>query len=104
MPQHGLQSSLFLRINIVCAVAIALMSIFLCATFRLYVPHAVGHLFPAASIAIAFAWSVLCGILAKQNGRSWRVALVPGALVVVAAIVFSLHYRAEVLAGQVYFN
>jgi hypothetical protein len=104
MPQHGLQSSLFLRINLVCAVAIALTSIFLCATFHLYVPHTVGHLFPAASIATAFAWSMLCGILAKQHGRSWRVALIPGALVVVAAIVFSLHYRAEVLAGQVYFN
>src|SRR6478672_1269759 len=95
----------FYKANVAAASAHALASLAICSSYELWQPHAVGHLYPAASATVSAAWGVHCrflGVAARESGNSsasLRLASIPIAIALVAGIACWVRYDYE-LARQ----
>jgi hypothetical protein len=87
------------RANLVAAAAFSLASLFVCSTYELFHPHAVGHIAPAISAAAAGAWGLLCWQLGVANDLQHVVALrrssFPLAVSLLASVVCWYRYAAQ---------
>jgi hypothetical protein len=89
--------ALLYKANLVASISYAATSIFVCSSYQLYWPHAVGHLAPAASALIAAFWALHCwqlGIAINlKTKHAIRNASVPLFAALVAGIVCWVHYN-----------
>jgi|JI10StandDraft_1071094.scaffolds.fasta_scaffold1494505_2 hypothetical protein len=87
------------KANVLASCAYALASLFVCSTYELFHPHAVGHLAPAASVLVAVIWSLHCWQLGLAVGieskRAMRVACAPFAIALMAGLACWVHYNQE---------
>ncbi|MFC5571583.1 hypothetical protein ACFPN1_16125 [Lysobacter yangpyeongensis] len=90
------------KANLIAAATYSLASLFVCSTYELFHPHAVGHLFPAISAFAAGAWGLLCWQLGIANDLQHVVALrkssFPLAVSLVAMAVCWYRYSAQLAA------
>ena len=88
------------KANVFAASIYASVSIFVSLNYELWLPHPVGHLFPAASVVIAAIWSLHCWQLGISRSYSQKVAklaaALPMGLSLFAGIACWLHYRQEI--------
>lgn len=103
LARHGL------RANLAGAVVYAGLVIRESATFPLYLPHAVGHVWAMGGIVILAMWSAHCALLAwsirGMLGRCDRLAMaVPPLLCVLAILVCRWHYIVEWWFGPIHFH
>ena len=88
------------KANLIAAVAYGLVSLFLCATYELWLPHPVGHIYPALAAGVTGIWSFHCWQLGRvAGGKGGKVALrysfVPLLVSLVAAVVCFTRYLAQ---------
>ena len=87
------------RANLYAACAYALVSLFVCSTYKLWHPHAVCHLAPVGSVFVTVIWALHCWQLGVANRlgtvRALRNALAPFALAIIAGIACWIHYGQE---------
>jgi len=90
---------LLYKANLVASCAYAATSIFVCSSYQLYWPHAVGHLAPAASALITAIWAMHCWQLGisinLETKRAIRNASAPLLAALVAGVVCWVHYNHE---------
>ncbi|QQP96642.1 hypothetical protein [Lysobacter enzymogenes] len=97
MWRDAATSRLMYRLNLAGASVQAGLSLMLSSTYELYLPHRVGHLFPAASVVVAALWGALCVLLCLTDLRlrtraDLAAVLLPFALAAVSAWVCQMRY------------
>lgn len=97
-----------LRANVTGACVYAGLVIRESATFKLYLPHAVGHMWAVGGIVILGMWSGHCLLLAWSIrgtlGMRDRMALaMPPVLCALAIVVCRWHYIVEWWFGPIHF-
>ena len=87
------------KANVLAACAYALASLFACSAYKLWLPHAVGYIAPAASVLVAGLWAFHCWQLGLMNGlermRALRIASAPLVIAVVAGMACWIRYNQE---------
>lgn len=63
------------KANVLTASAYGLTSVWVCSRYQLYSPHAVGHVFPAASAVVTAIWGLHCWQLGVAAGVRKPLAL-----------------------------